>query len=90
MRITFILPHAGLAGGIRIVAIYADRLARRGHDVTVISTPWVPPGRKGKAWAAVRRWLHRFNPRKTGPLDPSHFHNIKNVRHIRIPAARPL
>lgn len=39
MRVTFILPFAGLQGGIRVVAIYADRLARRGHEVVVISTP---------------------------------------------------
>ena len=41
MRITFVLPYAGLQGGIRVFAIYADRLRRKGHKVTVISTPWV-------------------------------------------------
>jgi glycosyltransferase involved in cell wall biosynthesis len=39
MRITFVLPYAGLQGGIRVVAIYAERLAMRGHKVTVISDP---------------------------------------------------
>ena len=39
MRITFILPNVGMAGGFRVVAIYADRLQRRGHQVTLISTP---------------------------------------------------
>ncbi len=39
MRITFVLPHAGLAGGIRVVAIYAERLKRRGHEVCVVSVP---------------------------------------------------
>jgi glycosyltransferase involved in cell wall biosynthesis len=39
MRITFVLPYAGLQGGIRVIAIYAERLARRGHKVTVISDP---------------------------------------------------
>ena len=39
MKITFILPHAGLSGGIRVVAIYADRLKKRGHNVTVVSLP---------------------------------------------------
>src|SRR6187402_2822030 len=39
MRITFVLPYAGLQGGIRVVAIYAERLVRRGHTVTVISDP---------------------------------------------------
>jgi len=39
MRITFILPHAGLAGGTRVVAIYARMLQDRGHDITVVSIP---------------------------------------------------
>jgi glycosyltransferase involved in cell wall biosynthesis len=41
MKITFVLPHAGLQGGIRVIAIYAERLRARGHDVTVVSTPQV-------------------------------------------------
>lgn len=39
MKITFILPTVSLAGGIRVVAIYAEQLKRRGHIVTVISLP---------------------------------------------------
>jgi glycosyltransferase involved in cell wall biosynthesis len=41
MRITFVLPYAGLQGGIRVIAAYAERLARRGHEVQLISTPQV-------------------------------------------------
>ena len=41
MRITFVLPHAGISGGVRVVAIYAERLQRRGHRVSIVSTP--PP-----------------------------------------------
>lgn len=37
MRITFILPVASRTGGVRVVAIYAERLRRRGHEVTVVS-----------------------------------------------------
>lgn len=40
MRVTFVLPFAGLQGGIRVIAIYADRLRRRGHKVALVSTPW--------------------------------------------------
>ena len=39
MRITFVIPHAGFDGGIRVVAIYAERLKKRGHEVLVVSTP---------------------------------------------------
>src|SRR5882724_4285627 len=37
MRITFVLPPLTLSGGIRVVAIYAERLQQRGHRVVVVS-----------------------------------------------------
>lgn len=40
MKITFVIPFASLAGGIRVVATYARVLSERGHDVTVISQPY--------------------------------------------------
>ena len=36
MRINFILPPDGIVGGLRVISIYAKRLAQRGHDVAVI------------------------------------------------------
>ncbi len=36
MRITFLCPHLGIAGGVRAILTYADRLAGLGHAVTVI------------------------------------------------------
>ena len=39
MRITFVLNHVNLNGGIRVIAIYADRLKKRGHTVTVVARP---------------------------------------------------
>lgn len=62
MRITFVMAHAGMAGGVRVVAIYAQRLMRRGHTVVVVSTP-VPQLRfwdkvefflRGKGWPKRR------------------------------------
>jgi glycosyltransferase involved in cell wall biosynthesis len=44
MRITFVLPGANLSGGIRVIAIYAEMLAQRGHDVLVLH-PWPPAPR---------------------------------------------
>ncbi|MGF1635105.1 MAG: glycosyltransferase family 4 protein [Phycisphaerae bacterium] len=44
MRITFLLPEASLAGGVRAVAIYAEKLQQRGHEVLVISKPHKPRG----------------------------------------------
>jgi glycosyltransferase involved in cell wall biosynthesis len=42
MKINFILPGIGLAGGVRVVAQYAKQLSERGHDVTVLY-PTIPP-----------------------------------------------
>ena len=39
MRITIVLPFAGMmGGGARVIGTYAERLQRRGHDVVVVST----------------------------------------------------
>lgn len=42
LRITFVLPGRGLAGGIRVVVIYANKLLARGHNVTIVinKKPW--------------------------------------------------
>ncbi len=39
MRVTFVLAHADLSGGVRVVAMYADSLRRQGHEVLVVSRP---------------------------------------------------
>lgn len=81
MRITFILPFAGLQGGIRVIAIYADRLARRGHEVTLVSTPQVFSVRdKIKSLLLGRGW--------PSP-EPSYFEDI-NVTHRVLEKVRPV
>lgn len=60
MRITFVLPDAGIAGGVRVVATYAERLQKRGHQVCVVYLPPRPiPWRRqirsllrGQGWLA--------------------------------------
>ena len=42
MRITFIIPHADMTGGVKVVAIYAQLLEDRGHEVMIVSTPKPP------------------------------------------------
>jgi glycosyltransferase involved in cell wall biosynthesis len=39
MRITFILPHLNLGGGVKVVVIYAQKLVSLGHEVTLVSFP---------------------------------------------------
>ena len=36
MNITFLTPHIYISGGVKIILGYADRLAKKGHNVTVI------------------------------------------------------
>jgi glycosyltransferase involved in cell wall biosynthesis len=64
MRVTFVLPHAGMAGGVRVLATYASRLQRRGHQVTVVSTPpWQPPlRRKLKSLVCGQGWPKGAEP----------------------------
>jgi hypothetical protein len=53
MKITFILPYAGLSGGVRVVAIYAAKLQQRGHQVQAVSQPLPQPTWKQR----LKTWL---------------------------------
>ena len=64
MRITFLCPHVRIAGGVRAILTYADRLAGHGHDVTVV----VPAKDVPRAWWRNVRgkgpdWMPGFTPR---------------------------
>jgi glycosyltransferase involved in cell wall biosynthesis len=54
LRITFVLPHAGFHGGIRVCAIYAQALQQRGHHVEVVSLPPERPSVRMRVRALVR------------------------------------
>ncbi len=82
MRLTFVLAQANLSGGSRVVATYADALARRGHAVTVVSTPRRPPTR----WRRLRARL-KGEP-APGPR-ASHFDGL-DLDHRVLDAARPV
>jgi glycosyltransferase involved in cell wall biosynthesis len=73
VRIVFLSPHVRIAGGVRAILTYADRLVRRGHDVSVI----VPAGSRWRAWRRNRsqpvpdwmpglrarlRWVNAWDP----------------------------
>jgi glycosyltransferase involved in cell wall biosynthesis len=84
VRITFVLPEATLSGGVRVVAIYAQRLKQRGHEVTVVSTPPRPP--------ALREALRRVIKRGEWPIrspGPSHLDHV-DVEHRRLERYRPI
>lgn len=85
MKITFILPYAGLAGGIRGIAMYAERLRQRGHQVLVISTPPWPLSFKDKAISFLKGngWLDNTE------FGPSHLDKV-DVPHKIIDRFRPV
>lgn len=72
MKITFVTPHPDLSGGIRIIALYANKLKQRGHKVTVVSTPPCPPTwlEQTKSVLKGKGWIPR--PGK----HPSHFDGL--------------
>jgi glycosyltransferase involved in cell wall biosynthesis len=63
MRITFLAPHVRIAGGVRAILTYADRLAALGHQVRLV----VPAGGRAAAWWRNARghspdWMPGFRP----------------------------
>jgi glycosyltransferase involved in cell wall biosynthesis len=85
MRVTFVLPHAGLSGGARVLAKFAAGLHRRRHDVAVISLPQPRLGLRGKLRSVVRGtgW-----PRDPEP-EPSYFDDTA-VPHRVLGSERPI
>ena len=69
MRVSFVLPDANLGGGVRVIAMYAEHLRRRGHRVLVVSTPRkVPPLQmriklflKGYGWLSAKPGSSHFD-----------------------------
>ncbi|WP_164659687.1 glycosyltransferase family 4 protein [Tropicibacter sp. Alg240-R139] len=53
MRITFLSPRSNLSGGLRVIAIHAQMLQDRGHEVTIVTPARRQAGTKtqAKAWA---------------------------------------
>jgi hypothetical protein len=83
MKITFVLPHAGLTGGVRVIAIYAEALRERGHDVFVVSQPLGKPTARQR----FRRWLRGVQP--PSPSTRSHFDD-RDVHHVVLDSLDPL
>lgn len=85
MKITFVFPTAGRAGGDRVNAIYAERLQQRGHEVFVVSQPYSKPSLrerigsllKGSGWISGKR------------SKPSHIEET-NVPHLVLDRQRPV
>ncbi len=72
MRVTFLLPHASLNGGVRVCAIYAEHLRRAGHEVLAVWRP-LP---EFKLHVRAKEWLkgRGFNRPQN---HPHHFQSTK-------------
>jgi glycosyltransferase involved in cell wall biosynthesis len=58
MQITFVAPPVDMAGGIKVLVIYAQRLMRNGHNVCIVSPPSPVPSvfARTKSWLRGKGW----------------------------------
>jgi len=89
MKITFVLCNPNLCGGVRVVAIYAEKLRQRGHEVTVVSVPPPRPGPYDQFKAQVKGWLKRQTPPPYMGIEESHIDYV-DVPHVVIDHNPPL
>src|SRR5207248_7554354 len=72
MRVTFVLPGFNLSGGIRVAAVHAAHLVRRGHEVRAIALLDPPP----TPWQIAKSLLKGHGWPKTYGNGPSHFDGL--------------
>ncbi len=82
---TFILPELDTSGGVRVVAIYAEGLLKRGHEVTVVAARPSPPTLREAARSIIKKRKWPFG--KVG--DRLHFKN-SSVKVIETSHSGPL
>jgi len=89
VRVTFVLPYAGLQGGVRVIATYADRLKRRGHEVVAVSTPEVIDLRSKVKSLLLGRGLPELQPSHLAGLDIPHrvLETVRPVTDADVPDA---
>lgn len=79
MRITFLLPPLNISGGIRVLAIYADRLSKRGHQIQVLSLP--KPQKRFRS--KIKSLLTGYGWPASPSVEDSHFDGLAvSVRHL--------
>lgn len=66
LKITFALHQPGLAGGVRVAAIYADLLAKRGHDVSYVFTGKIELRKRDR----LMRWLGAPSAARSFEISP--------------------
>ena len=86
MKVTFVLPHAGMAGGIKVCAIYAQALRTHGHEVSIVSTPRPQPTSLKNRVKTLLKGSGWSNRQKD---DPGHFDSL-DFPHKVIDRYRPV
>ncbi len=85
MKITFVQAIASLSGGDRVVALYAERLRKRGHEVLVVSVPHPDPSLRDQV-----RSLIKGQGLVSAPTNqPKHIDNV-DVPHKMLDCFRPV
>lgn len=83
MKIIFITPAPDLSGGQRVIAIHADQLLERGHEVTVVSREPPPQSARARLRDLVRGGRRQQAHKET------HFARMK-ARLVIVPHAGPI
>ena len=85
VRITFVLPAQNLAGGNRVIQIYAERLQVRGHEVVLVSPPPRDPslGQRFRSLLRGSGW-----PRRPAP-EPNYLDGTR-LDHRLLDRSRPV
>src|ERR687886_1458476 len=86
MKITFVMASGfSLAGGDRVIAIYADRLKKRGHEVCIVSRPQYQPSLRRQIRSVLTGQGLIPGPKRSA----SHFDQL-DIPHILIDRWRPI
>lgn len=89
MRITFCHKTANRSGGNRVVAQYADRLVRRGHEVSVVTGPEATPSLRRRARLTLESALRGRGVPRFVKYPASMLDEMPYIRHHRVSEARP-
>jgi glycosyltransferase involved in cell wall biosynthesis len=85
MKVTFVIPWPNMSGGVRVVAIYAERLRQRGHSVLILSSLLrenIPIRRRIKSLLGGRGW----SPVRP---EPSYLHGCGVEQRVLQPVRQP-
>jgi glycosyltransferase involved in cell wall biosynthesis len=77
VHIIFVLPDANLSGGTRVIAMYAEHLRRRGHQVLVVSTKKKVP----RLLDRIKLYIKGYGWRSSDP-GPSYFDTLDVDRRV--------